>query len=201
MKQRRTMTNLVPALAAGALLLGSSLAADPVVSTSLVDPGVLTTGVAVGETFEVLVSVSSNTTGQVPAISVLEVRYDSSKLALLSPGAQVSGGDIGDGLIGNQVTIAGTEVAQWVVLFGNLISTNLTPDLVVLKFEVLDTGGPYSVSVFAPDSANDPQGNNNQASLLNNTLLAPIASAVTDSSATQSIPEPASVGEWMLLDF
>ena len=205
MKQRRTLTKLIPAMAAGALLLGGQLAADPVVSTSLVDPAVGTSGVMVGETFEVLVSVTTNTTSEVPAISVLEMQYDSSKLELLSPGAQIVGtGDIGDALVGNQVTISGDLVAQWVVLFGDLSSgnTNLTPDLVVLEFEVVGTGGPYSVSVEAPSAANDPQGNNTQTNLLNNLLTAPISSAVTDSSATQRIPEsfPTSVNDWMIMD-
>lgn len=193
MIRRKTSSIAAPLLALGLVAAASSVQADPVITTSVAQN--------VTPELQINVAVTTNSTADIPAFGVLEIRFDSTVLELAGFGAQIEGDLGGVDLYSNPVsTGSGDEVAVWLPLQGVLNNTNATPDLVTLVFTVLDPGATTDVSIVAPDPANDPRGLNTEPALLVSTDVNAISSTAVDNSATQGIEldAPTSVNDWMM---
>ncbi|MCB2155099.1 hypothetical protein KQI84_09450 [bacterium] len=97
-----------------------------------------------GTEFDVLVHVASNPAGQIPIAAAFRLRYNLDSVEFVS----ASGGDLGGVIVGGEEVIGGGFVQRDVLTDGSGGNTMLLPDVMTLKFRVLNPAvSPYSILV------------------------------------------------------
>ena len=162
-----------------------------------------------GETFDVLIEVTDNTSSpvQYPAGAVVELRYDTNFVDYVvgSATADPSGVDtawMGDVLVGPE-ELDGTITTRDIVTFGNLANNvNTTPQIVQVTFEVdaAYTGGQFSIEVLL-DSVQPYDTSGGTTNALFDTQFGSFATVTVDDDQLENLDWlTSSVDDWMLLD-
>ena len=156
-----------------------------VISSSLVTAGPL----IAGDSFDVMVEVSSNTTGLIPSAGTLRVNYPFDSVTLDS----VTGAQLGPALLGPEEGTA-PNVFKDVSNLGDVSNTDSTPEIFTLTFTV----NPGAASPFDIVVGDDPEASLNLPAV---DITTEIPHTFDNTGVTGlTVEPPASVGDWKQLD-